>query len=287
MSMTFTGRFLAYLERQNRVFLWLAIIVSVLGLGIIDYETGPVLSISLFYVFPVALATWALGNTEGILIAIVCAALWDGLTPPAGQLLKSPLVYLWNAIAPLGLLLIISMLLAEIRTLLKNESRLSRTDFLTGILNRRALMEAASIELDRLKRTGRPFTLIYMDLDDFKTINDTSGHQAGDVLLAKLATVLKLQLRGIDSVARMGGDEFAAILPETDDQAARKVAPRLQCFLVEEMQRHRWPITFSIGALTCASAPSNTDEMFRLADQLMYDAKRAGKNTICYKVYSG
>ena len=85
----------------------------------------------------------------------------------------------------------------------------------------------------------------------------------------------------------MGGDEFVLILPETDDHAAHKVVPRLHSSLLEEMQSHHWPVTFSIGALTCLSAPSNADEMFRLADQLMYDAKKSGKNTICYQVYSG
>jgi diguanylate cyclase (GGDEF)-like protein len=186
----------------------------------------------------------------------------------------------------LGTLSIISLLFAEVHELLKNESHLSHTDSLTGILNRRALMEAASVELDRLARTGRPFTLLYMDLDDFKSINDTAGHEAGDSLLTKFAVTLKLQLRGIDIVARMGGDEFIVILPETDDQAAGKVAPRLQSLLREEMQKHHWSMTVSIGALTCLSAPSNVDEMFRLADQLMYSAKKTGKNTICYQVYA-
>ena len=142
------------------------------------------------------------------------------------------------------------------------------------------------MEMGRLARTGRPFTLLYMDLDDFKTINDTAGHEAGDSLLTEVATVLKFQLRGIDIVARMGGDEFAVILPETNEQAAHKVTPRLQNSLLENMKSHHWPVTFSIGALTCASSPLNIYEMFRLADQLMYSAKRAGKNTICYQVYS-
>jgi len=124
-------------------------------------------------------------------------------------------------------------------------------------------------------------------LDDFKTINDSAGHEAGDSVLTRIAAVLKLQLRGIDIIARMGGDEFVMILPETDDQAAHKVVPRLQSSLLEEMQSYHWPVTFSIGVLTFVSAPSDADEMFRLADQLMYSAKKEGKNAICYKVYSG
>ena len=282
--MTIAGRFFAYLDRQSKPFLWLAVLVSVLGLGIIDYETGPDISVSVFYVIPVALASWTLGMSEGFLVSFFCAAVSGGTNLLTGERFSDP-IYLWNTAAFLAFLLIVSLLFAEDHKLLKNESRLSRTDFLTGILNRRALMEAASVELDRLARTGRPFTLLYMDLDDFKSINDIAGHEAGDSLLTNFATVLKLQLRGIDIVARMGGDEFIMILPETDDQAAGKVAPRLQSLLREEMQEHHWSMTVSIGALTCLSAPSNVDEMFRLADQLMYRAKKEGKNTICYQVY--
>ena len=282
--MAFTSRFLAYLDRQSRPFLWLAVLVSTLGMGIIDYKIGPGLFLSLFYIFPVALASWTLGTSEGFLVSFVCVILGETSSRPVDQSFTS-LFPVWDAIERLGILMIFSLLFAEVHALLKNESRLSRTDFLTGILNRRALMEAASVELDRSARTGRPFTLLYMDLDDFKNINDTAGHAAGDSVLTNFATILKLQLRGIDIVARMGGDEFIVILPETDDQAAGKVAPRLQSILLEEMQKHHWSMTVSIGALTCLSAPSNMDEMFRLSDQLMYKAKKAGKNIICYQVY--
>ena len=284
--MSITSRFLAYLDRQSRLFLWLAIIVSVLGLGVIDYQTGPNFSISLLYVFPVALASWTLGTSEGILVSFVCAVVWNMTNLPANQSFIS-LLPLWNAVTRLGILVIFSLLFAEVHALLKNESRLSRTDYLTGISNRRALFESASVEIKRLARTGRPFTLLYMDLDDFKTVNDSAGRASGDSVLTRIAAILKLQLRGIDIIARMGGDEFVMILPETDDHAAHKVAPRLHSSLLEEMQSHQWPVTFSLGVLTFVSAPSDTDEMFRLADQLMCSSKKEGKNTICYKVYSG
>jgi len=283
--MSITGRFLAYLDKQSRFFLWLAVMVSVLGLGIIDYEIGPGLSLSPFYIFPVALASWTLGTSEGLLVSFVCAVIGEISNLPVNPSYAS-LFPVWDAIERLGILITFSLLFAEIHSLLNNESLLSHTDYLTGISNRRAIVESAAMEMERLTRTGQPFTLLYMDLDDFKIVNDTSGHAAGDTLLNEVATVLKLQLRGIDIVARLGGDEFAAILPETDEQAARKVAPRLQCFLLGKMQSQHWPVTFSIGALTCLSSPQNIDELFRLGDQLMYDAKKEGKNTICYKVYS-
>ena len=283
--MSITGRFLAYLDKQSRFFLWLAVMVSVLGLGIIDYEIGPGLSLSPFYIFPVALASWTLGTSEGLLVSFVCAVIGEISNLPVNPSYAS-LFPVWDAIERLGILITFSLLFSAVHTLLKDEARLSHVDDLTGISNRRAIFESAGKEMERLARSGQPFTLLYMDLDDFKIVNDTSGHAAGDALLNEVATVLKLQLRGIDIVARLGGDEFAAILPETDEQAARKVAPRLQSSLLENMQSQHWPITFSIGALTCLSAPNNTDELFQLGDQLMYAAKKEGKNTICYKVYA-
>ncbi len=284
--MSTIGRFLAYLERQSRLFLWLAILVAVLGLGIIDYETGPGLSLSLFYIFPVALASWALGTSEGLLVSFICAATWSITNLPVHQSLIS-FFPMGNAIERLGILAIFTLLFSEVHTLSKNESRSSHTDHPAGIPNRKVLYESAAQEMKRLARTRRPFTLIFMDLDDFKILNDSAGHSVGDVVLTEIATMLKLQLRGIDVVTRIGGDEFAMILPETDELAARKVASRLQSSLLQDMREHHWPVTFSIGVLTIISAPSNKDEIFRLADQLMYNAKKEGKNTICYKVYTG
>jgi len=283
--MSITARFLAYLERQSRVFLWLAVLVSMLSLGVIDYKIGPGLSLFLPYIFPVALASWTLGTSEGLFISFFCSAIWS-ITNFAANQSFIDLLPMGKSIERLGILIIFSLLISEVHILLKNEKQLSHTDYLTGIPNRRALYETVALEMKRLARTMRPFTLIYMDLDDFKIINDSAGHPAGDVVLTEVATILKLQLRGIDTVARMGGDEFVAILPETNELAARKVAPRIQSSLLEDMQEHHWSVTFSIGVLTFLSAPANTDEMLQRADRLMYSAKKEGKNAICYGVYS-
>ena len=284
--MSITGRFLAYLDKQSSLFLWLAVMVSVLGIGIIDYEIGPGVSLSLSIFFR---SRWQAGRLERprdfwYLLSAQPSGKYQNL--PVNQSYAS-LFPVWDGIERLGVLIVFSLLFSEIHALLKNKSRLSHTDYLTGISNRRALFKSSSMEIERLTRTGRPFTLLYMDLDDFKAVNDSAGHEAGDFVLNRIAIALKLQLRGIDIIPRMGGDEFVMILPETDDQAAHKVVPRLQSSLLEEMQSYHWPVTFSIGVLTFVSAPSDADEMFRLADQLMYSAKKEGKNAICYKVYSG
>ncbi len=278
--MTWTSIILAYLDKQNKLRLWLVVVISMLGLGIINYFVGYEFSFSFFYLFPISLASWTLGKTAGQFISLVCVILWEAINLILGQQYSSPWVLIGNAIVRAGFYLVISTLIVEVRSLLKIESHLSRTDYLTGILNRRAFYEASSRELQRLESTANPLTMIYMDLDDFKITNDTFGHKAGDELLRQISQVLRLQLRGGDIISRMGGDEFAILLPETNMEAARLVVQRVLNALRTEMQERQYPVTFSIGSLTCITAPPSVDEMLHIADQLMYDAKRDGKNMV-------
>ncbi len=283
--MSWTGKILANLDRQNNSTLWLMIIGSLLGLGVIDYLSGFEISFAFFYVFPVALSSWALGRSAGRWIAVASALVWQASNLLAGEQFSSLWILLWNTLTRLGFFLVISVLLTEIHTLLRNESILSRTDHLTGILNRRAFFEVAGQELQKLKNSRQPLTVIYADLDKFKNVNDTLGHQVGDRLLRKVAEILTLQLRGMDIVSRVGGDEFAVLLPATDQDAGRRVAMRLFRAEHEEMQQEHWPITFSAGILTCSSPPSNVDDLLHLADQLMYGAKKEGKDKAHFGTY--
>ncbi len=283
--MSWTGKILANLDQQKRSTLWILVIGSMFGLGVIDYLTGFEISFAIFYIFPVTLASWALGKNAGTWIAVISALIWQGSNLLAGEEFSTPWIPFWNTLTRLGFFLVISVLLTEIHTLLRNESILSRTDHLTGILNRRAFFEVAGQELERLKRNPQPLTVIYVDLDKFKNINDALGHQVGDRLLRKVAEILTLQLRGMDIVSRVGGDEFAVLLPATDQDAGRRVAMRLFRAEHEEMQQEHWPITFSAGILTCSSPPSNVDDLLHLADRLMYAAKKEGKDKACYGTY--
>ena len=106
-------------------------------------------------------------------------------------------------------------------------------------------------------------------------------------MLQSVAHTITRSIRTIDSVARLGGDEFAVLLPETPDQAAKVIAPRLQQALLGEMKNNHWPITFSIGALTCDRPPLDVQQLIKLADQLMYSVKNTSKDAIVYSVYTG
>jgi len=161
---------------------------------------------------------------------------------------------------------------------------LSRTDPLTGLHNRRQMTNTLEKEMDRSIRTGDPLSLLLVDCDDFKKINDTFGHQTGDGVLQKLGETFKRHLRQYDSVARLGGDEFALVLPATDIPEATGIAERIRRE-VEQMtvdpDLADLRVTISVGVArhphTLVRLP---DDLIREADYALYNAKREGRNRV-------
>jgi diguanylate cyclase (GGDEF)-like protein len=285
-SMDWMARLVEYLDGRSKAVLWVSVAISLAVLGIIDYATGAELASSLFYLLPLMLASWTLGSASGRLVAVMSALIWQISNLLAGEKFASPFVPVWNTLVRLVIFLIFGNLTSEIRNLLKRQTELSRLDELTGVLNKRAFYEAADNELKRMRRSQRPLSAIFIDVDDFKAINDAHGHRAGDMLLRHLAERLQHHLRGTDIVGRMGGDEYAAVLPEMTCTAAQKVIPRLRKTLQDEIAQSDWPVTVSVGVLSCESAPPDAEDMIQRADTLMYAAKRAGKNRVEYGSYS-
>jgi diguanylate cyclase (GGDEF)-like protein/PAS domain S-box-containing protein len=169
---------------------------------------------------------------------------------------------------------------AQLNQVLQREKELARTDMLTGLSNRRAFYEALQMERARAARYGRPITLAYVDLDNFKRVNDTLGHAVGDELLVCVADLLRQTLRLSDTVGRLGGDEFALLLPETSPGSAESLLEKLRKILMDAMQVRSWPVTFSIGAATFLNNPPPLEQMIRAADELMYAVKKSGKNSV-------
>jgi diguanylate cyclase (GGDEF)-like protein len=130
----------------------------------------------------------------------------------------------------------------------------------------------------RARRFRLPTTLAYVDLDSFKEVNDRSGHAAGDRVLVTVARHMRKSVRQTDLVARMGGDEFALILPNTGKDAALAVLDKLLKTLSRSMHQNYWPVTFSVGLVTFVNPPESVDWMIRRADEAMYSVKQAGKN---------
>jgi diguanylate cyclase (GGDEF)-like protein len=169
---------------------------------------------------------------------------------------------------------------SNLRDLLAREQELSRVDPMTTVFNRRGFYEALERERVRTERYRRPLTIAYVDVDNFKKVNDSLGHAVGDELLVQVSATLRTTLRASDIIGRLGGDEFAIILPETDAMAARIVLEKLRFQLSKEMISHGFTITFSIGAATFVGPTDSLDMMVRMADETMYAIKTHGKDSV-------
>jgi diguanylate cyclase (GGDEF)-like protein len=160
----------------------------------------------------------------------------------------------------------------------------TRQDDLTGALNRRGFIQVLEDESKRARRYLHPLSVAYVDLDDFKLINDILGHKTGNLVLQAVARTMQSTLREVDSVARLGGDEFALLLSETEAEGVRVVLEKLRTALINEMNAHDWQVTFSIGAVTFNDPLATAEEMIAKADELMYSVKLSGKNRFEHSV---
>jgi diguanylate cyclase (GGDEF)-like protein len=164
--------------------------------------------------------------------------------------------------------------------------RQARIDFLTGLSNRGYFMEQGEQELSRAIRYDNPLSIFMMDVDLFKQFNDGHGHKVGDSVLKKFAEVCVNTLRDVDIIGRIGGEEFAILLPETDKKEAAEVAERLR----DAISKAKVPLptadqllhfTISIGVASISSKSDNLDVLLHLADKALYEAKNSGRNRVC------
>jgi diguanylate cyclase (GGDEF)-like protein len=155
------------------------------------------------------------------------------------------------------------------------------TDALTGWHNRRSFELQLERDLHLATRMRQPLSLIMMDLDNFKQINDNAGHETGDAALRMLAETLRAELRAVDTAARYGGDEFAIILPQANGEGAFIVAERLRRKIEQLEVPGFGPMTASLGLATFPIHASSRDALVVAADRALYEAKSAGRNRIC------
>ncbi|MBE9225080.1 diguanylate cyclase [Phormidium sp. LEGE 05292] len=268
-----------YLENRSKSFLIGLGILLVIVIGFIDYLISPDIA-SIFFLLPVALGSWFVSEKFGILISLTCAIAWFIIYQLKGEILLPNYLPYWNAFIRLSFYLTVNYLLAELHNARKRESKLARTDEITGVANRKLFVEFASMELKKSRRYGHPFTVTYIDLDNFKNINDYGGYKVGDRVLQVVAQTIKNTVRETDIVARIGGDEFIIFLPGLAYEPAQIVMNRVRNMLLETMDKNVWPITFSIGAITYINCPETVEEIIEKADYLMYCIKNKGKNII-------
>ena len=273
------------MSKLSRAQIFGVALLTIALVGIPDYLTGVEISLSLFYLGPVGIATWYAGRGTGMLIAFISALSALVGDASAEHIFMRPGIMAWDGFLHLGFMLVVAYLLDRLRVHIKIEQELARTDPLTGILNRRAFLEHLEYRLGLAVRDAKPIVLAYIDLDDFKQINDRGGHHEGDRVLRLVAGTLAASIRRTDVIARLGGDEFGLLIVGADQTAAESVVAKLKQSLLEALASEESVVTCSIGCVAFQISPATSDVALRAADALMYKVKGLGKNAVAFEIF--
>jgi len=203
-------------------------------------------------------------------VAISLALVWSATEVSIAWPDFPIIAFIWNVFTRSVIFAVIGRILIK----LWREREYSRKDVLTGLANRRELMERLSAEQGRSKRSGKPYSLLFIDIDNFKAVNDLHGHQIGDKVLTTMAEILVLSSRKVDVVARLGGDEFVVLLPETDESSCDILTERIESSAKRAFDVWEWPISISIGQTTQIGTTQDVGLVIEQADRNMYEAKR-------------
>ncbi len=273
----------AIFKRWHPAFLYFTSLVFVFVLFITDILTGYEINFFIFYGFPVWIATFYIGRNHGLFFAAVCTLAWYLADTLSLHAYEKPWIVYWNAGASASFFLLTVFVITLSRDRFKQAEVNANYDALTHILNARGFREKVGTLLPLLKRQKEVFTLAFIDVDNFKAVNDTMGHAEGDRVLQVIAATLKDSLRESDLEGRMGGDEFVVFLPRTDLEKSKTVLNKLKTTLDETSRKNSWPIGFSIGAAVFDSGAARLEEAISSTDALMYQVKKRGKNSILYQ----
>jgi diguanylate cyclase (GGDEF)-like protein len=255
-----------------------------LVLGHVHYLSGLGFEFHVFFALPILVVAWFLGFRPALAVVLLAVGVWFAADRGLEGDQADAFPLLFNTVMRLAIFVAGAWTLAKMRQVLDREARLAREDTLTGLTNRRAFHEQGRAALALASRQEIPFTAVIIDLDKFKQVNDEQGHDTGDALLRRVAAVFRGRTRAGDIVGRLGGDEFALLLPGMDAQAALAYVNDLRQRLLDAMRDKGWPVTFSIGIVSCHRAPDVLEALLKQADQLMYAAKQAGRDRILQHV---
>ncbi len=262
------------------------LLLSVLLAGVIggvDSWVTPEVSMALFYLAPVAITAIKMQMASIVYVSIMTAAIWCGFDLYAREY-SSVGVLCWNFIVRLTMLLAIGHLIFVSNRQARYYQQLAGIDELTSALNRRAFLSSVEDELSRARRFNCQFSIAYIDLDNFKKVNDEYGHAAGDQILCMVADTLKIHLRSTDLVARVGGDEFTVLLVQTDSSSVRQAFDKCYLALKEKLLVNGMGVTASVGVVTYTRFHQELGEIISKADAWMYRVKKSGKNQIVYRM---
>jgi diguanylate cyclase (GGDEF)-like protein len=234
---------------------------------------------AILYIWPVLWEAYWFGR-RGAIAIVACVALFHGLALLHLSAYDGYFDRWIDVVASVGLAAAaVDLLAARNRRLVAALVAEARLDKLTGLLNRRGFIERADVELSRAQRQTSRLAIASFDLDHFKQVNDRFGHEVGDLVLTRVARLLRAEMREADVLARMGGEEFVALLPGERADEAATLAERVRERLAAEDDRELPAVTVTAGVASML-APSSLDELLRVADQALYEAKFAGRDRI-------
>ncbi len=261
-----------------RALAWFVGLVSIAALGFLRTATDAEYAFASAVIIPVVFVAWIGDRKAGMVFSLLAATMMLA----SSSLLAERQFSVWwipyiNALTRFATYAFIVHLVVMVRTLLEREREIASHDALTGLLNRRAFFEAGNAEADRSRRYGHPLAVAYLDLDNFKRLNDRQGHEAGDRALQAVAKRLVGSLRNTDRLARLGGDEFAVLLPEISHDAATEAGHKIAAAAGAALKEFP-PVSASIGIAWFERAEGDFSAMLDAADSLMYKIKQEGKH---------
>ena len=280
-ALAFAGALFCFVggPRLPHAFFPLAVVAAtVLVAGGIYFSDRAFSSYALFFVWAVVWAFYFLPSWQGFALIVFIGLIYPLVV--SGMRHDEEIEQRWMML--MGTLLVVGVLVALLRqrldALIERLSDAARTDPVTGLLNRRGFDEVLDIELARAERASSTCSLILCDLDHFKRVNDAYGHPEGDKVLERFAGLLQRAKRRIDAVARVGGEEFALVLPDTDEHGAFVSAERMRRLAREEFADYRMPLTVSFGVASYPRHGADADALIAASDQALYAAKQLGRD---------
>jgi diguanylate cyclase (GGDEF)-like protein len=264
---------------------WSTCIGVLILLGAFRKQTDAEFALATLALFPVLAIAWLGGKQNGLILAFLAAAMWGAGDLSSARPFSASWIPWANAVTHFVTYGLVAILAAQVRLQFEREHKQATRDALTGLQNRRAFLEAGAIETERSKRYAHPLTVIFLDLDDFKKLNDAKGHQAGDAALKITAEALLSALRTNDYVARLGGDEFAVMLPETGYDEAVETGRKILVSVNNTLLDYP-PVGASIGVACFGEVDRTFPEMLKAADELMYEVKESGKHNMRTRHFS-
>ena len=264
-----------------KILLFMLCLFVMLGIFYIDIKFLPnEITLLLPYVLLVSVVTFYVGNKTGFIFAWIAIFFW--IASSSNFLKNLSYILYFNAIIKSIFIFLQYILIVFLKKKYQEVESLSFVDELTGLRNRRGFNIFADYELNSIKRRKESISLLFIDIDNFKKINDTMGHGEGDKVLKEVGNVFRNILRKGDIAARFGGDEFCILLSNVDKNGTQIISERIIRRFHDSCIEAKWPTTLSIGILN-TDKESNLEDLIKKGDELMYRAKMNGKNGIEYE----